>query len=100
METRIEKGYGVIGKVVKFTTEELRQMSVMCHKVVTVLDSHTEDSDKKLYLNDEDLQRLEAIFMCILETENYMFETCFDRYKRGVSHGADNDSHGADNDDD
>lgn len=94
METRIEKGMGVIGKSVRFTTEELRQMAVMCNKVVTVLDSHAEDSDKKLYLNDEDLQRLEAIFMCILETECDMFETCFDRYKRatrGADNGADND---------
>lgn len=80
MKTRIVKDFGIIGKSVEFTTEELRQMAQMCNKVVSVIDNHHKKDEKKIYLDDEDLYKLEAIFMCILETESDFAETVFDKY--------------------
>ena len=37
--------------------------------------------EKKVYLNDDDLYRLESIFMCILESEADFAHTVFDSYE-------------------
>lgn len=97
METKIIKDFGITGKSVKFTVEELRQMSQMCNKIVSVIDNHHKKDEKKIYLDDEDLYKLEAIFMCILETECDFAETVFDKYARTMKEsrkredGVDND---------
>jgi len=97
MKTKIIRDLGIVGKSVEFTTEELRQMAQMCNKVVSVIDNHHKKGEKKIYLDDEDLCKLEAIFMCVLETECDFAETVFDKYIRTMKEnrkredGVDND---------
>lgn len=96
MKTSIKTAEAIVGKTVEFTTQELEQMAKVCNRVVTVLESHKTPSQKKPeYLNDDDLYRLEAILMCILESESDFGATDFDRYEYNMrqlrQQGADND---------
>lgn len=97
MKTKIKTAEAIVGKTVEFTTQELEQMAKVCNRVVEVLESHRTPSQapKKMYLTDDDLYRLEAILMCILETETDFGTTDFDRYEHNMrefrAKGADND---------
>lgn len=82
MKTNIITGEAMVGKNVAFTTMELTQMSEVLNKIETVINNHLDEKAKKIYLSDDDLYRLEAIFMCILETEHDYAITCFDRYEK------------------
>lgn len=99
MKTDLITREAIVGKVVEFTTRELEQMAEICTKVVNVIENHRTPNQKKEYLTDDDLYRLEAIFMCILESESDINETDFDRYQvtmkenriKEAKKGADND---------
>lgn len=82
MKTELITRDAIVGKHVEFTTRELEQMAEMCTKVVKVIENHRTPNQKKEYLTDDDLSRIEAIFMCILESESDINETDFDRYQR------------------
>lgn len=82
MKTELITREAIVGKHVEFTTRELEQMAEMCTKVVKVIENHRTPNQKKEYLTDDDLSRIEAIFMCILESESDINETDFDRYQR------------------
>ena len=84
MKTKLRTAEAIVGKTVEFTTQELEQMAQMTVRVIEVLESHRTQSQapKKLYLTDDDLYRLEAIFMCILESEIDLGTTDFDRYEQ------------------
>lgn len=81
METKVIIREAVVGKHVEFNSRELEQMAEMCDKIATVLDNHEKKDEKKIYLSDDDLYRLESIFMCILETEADFAYTVFDGYE-------------------
>ena len=81
MKTSIIEGNAMVGKNVAFTVRELTQMSEVLNKVEKVIENHQKDGEKKIYLDDNDLYRLEAIFMCILESDSDIATTCFDRYE-------------------
>lgn len=81
MKTELIVKEAVVGKHVEFTTRELTQMAEMCDKIATVIDNHEKNEEKKVYLSDDDLYRLESIFMCILESENEIAKTVFDTYE-------------------
>lgn len=81
METKVIIREAVVGKHVEFNSRELEQMAEMCDKIATVLDNHEKKDEKKIYLSDDDLYRLESIFMCILETEADFARTVFDGYE-------------------
>ena len=96
MKTTIKTAEAIVGKVCEFTTQELTQMAKVCNKVVSVLESHkTPSQAKREYLTDDDLYRIEAILMCILESESDLGATDFDRYEAHMrelrTKGADND---------
>lgn len=84
MKTSIKTAEAIVGKTVEFTTQEMEQMAKVCDRVVEVLESHKTQDGKKQYLTDDDLYRLEAILMCILETESYIGTTCFDKYEKNA----------------
>jgi hypothetical protein len=69
MKTELITRDAIVGKHVEFTTRELEQMVEICTKVVKVIENHRTPNQKKEYLTDDDLSRIEAIFMCILESE-------------------------------
>lgn len=81
METRVIIREAIVGKHVEFNSRELEQMAEMCDKIATVLDNHEKKDEKKVYLSDDDLYRLESIFMCILESEADFAHTVFDSYE-------------------
>lgn len=81
METKVIIREAIVGKHVEFNSRELEQMAQMCDKIATVLDNHEKKDEKKIYLSDDDLYRLESIFMCILETEADFAHTVFDTYE-------------------
>ena len=81
METKVITREAIVGKHVEFNSRELEQMAEMCDKIATVLDNHEKKDEKKIYLSDDDLYRLESIFMCILETESEVAKTVFDSYE-------------------
>lgn len=81
METKVIIRESIVGKHVEFNSRELEQMAEMCDKITTVLDNHEKKDEKKIYLSDDDLYRLESIFMCILETEANFAHTVFDDYE-------------------
>lgn len=81
METKVIIREAIVGKHVDFTSRELEQMAEMCDKISTVIDNHEKKEEKKIYLSDDDLYRLESIFMCILETESDVVKTVFDTYE-------------------
>ena len=81
METKVIIREAIVGKRVEFNSRELEQMAEMCDKIATVLDNHEKKDEKKVYLSDDDLYRLESIFMCILETESDVAKTVFDSYE-------------------
>lgn len=84
METRIIEGNAMVGKNVAFTVRELTQMSEVLNKIEKVIENHQKDGEKKIYLDDNDLYRLEAIFMCVLESDFNIATTCFDRYEENM----------------
>ena len=99
METKVIVREAIVGKHVEFTTHELEQMAQICTKVVNVIENHRTPSQKKEYLTDDDLTRIEAIFMCILESESDIDETDFDKYQRIMKQNRANEAKkGADND--
>ncbi len=81
METKVIIREAIVGKHVEFNLRELEQMAEMCDKISTVLDNHEKKDEKKIYLNDGDLYRLESIFMCILEGDIDFAHTVFDGYE-------------------
>ena len=81
METKVITREAIVGKHVEFNSRELEQMAEMCDKIATVLDNHEKKDEKKIYLSDDDLYRLESIFMCILESEADFARTVFDCYE-------------------
>lgn len=84
MRTELIHGEAIVGKHVAFTMVEIRQISEVLNKVEKVIESHNDDKAKNLYLSDDDLYRLEAIFMCILESESDYATTCFDKYEESM----------------
>ena len=93
MKTTIKTAEAIVGKSVEFTMRELEQVAEICDKVVASLESVRTPNAKPVYLTKNDLERIEAIFMCILESESDIAETDFDRYIRLMhqTNGADND---------
>lgn len=93
MRTTLEFGNSIIGKTVEFTTRELEQMAKVCNKVTSIIENHkSKDSEKKEYLSDDDLYRIEAILMCILEKECKVFgATDFERYEADMRKSRESD---------
>lgn len=94
MKTEILYGEAMVGKTVVLTVREMTQMSEVLNNIKEVINNHQKKDEKKIYLTDDDLYKLEAIFMCILESDSDIAETCFDRYEKQAHKartGADHD---------
>lgn len=81
MNIKSNESYGVVSyNIEDVNLNEMRQMAELKDKINNVLESHAKDSEKRKYVNDDDLKLMHAVLSVFTKDYKNNTESAFDAF--------------------